>query len=240
MQSNAPAERIKKIFYRVLSVLSYKELPKTFVIFYSVGVLLYFTPFTRELFIAVTPLSLIFVIVSLLWHHKKWDRSFLLFIAIIITSSFLIEAVGVETGVIFGQYKYLNALGPKVFETPLIIGANWLMLTYCSAAIMEYARRRSSGTIDVAIKIVGGALIMVMYDFTVELVAPQMGMWQFVSDYPPVENFVMWFIMALVYHIIFAGFKIKPIGKPAIALFICQTVFFLAIYLYLQIALILN
>jgi bisanhydrobacterioruberin hydratase len=65
-------------------------------------------------------------------------------------------------------------------------------------------------------------------------------MWQFVNDYPPVENFVMWFIMALVYHIIFAGFKIKPIGKPAIALFICQIVFFLAIYLYWQIAGILN
>ena len=234
MQSNTPAETIKSTFYRVLSVLSYKELPKTFVIFYSVGVLLYFVPFTRELFTAVTPLSLIFVTVSLLWHHKRWDSSFLLFIAIVVTSSFFIEAIGVKTGVIFGQYVYLHALGPKVLETPLIIGANWLMLIYCSAAIMEYVRRRSSGTIDAAIKIIGGALIMVMYDIVVELVAPQMGMWQFVSTYPPVENFVMWFAMALVFHMMFVGLKIKPIGRPAIALFISQIIFFLAIYLYWQ------
>ncbi|MDP3437126.1 MAG: carotenoid biosynthesis protein, partial [Bacteroidales bacterium] len=207
MKNQTHQSYIKSTLYRVLSVLSYKELPKTFVIFYSVGILLYLIPFTRDLFKAVTPLSLIFVIASLLWHHKKWDRSFVLFIAIVITSSFLIEAVGVETGAIFGQYKYLNALGPKVLQTPLIIGVNWLMLTYCSAAIMEYIRRRSSGTVDVAIRIIGGALIMVMYDVAVELVAPQMGMWQFVSDYPPVENFVMWFVMALFYHIIFAGLK---------------------------------
>ncbi len=240
MKNQTHQSYIKSTIYRVLSVLSYKELPKTFLIFYSVGILLYFIPLTRDLFKAVTPLSLIFVIASLLWHHKKWDRSFVLFIAIVITSSFFIEAVGVETGAIFGQYKYLNALGPKVLETPLIIGVNWLMLTYCSAAIMEYIRGRSSGTVDVAIKIICGALIMVVYDVAVELVAPQMGMWQFVCGYPPVENFVMWFVMALFYHIIFAGIKIKPIGRPAIALFICQIVFFLAIYLYWQIALYLN
>jgi len=225
---------IKKVF----NVVSYEELPKTFLIFYSVGLLLFLLPFTRELFITLTPLSLLLVNIALLYHHRHWNFRFILFIFTVTISSFLIEAEGVRGGVLFGDYIYLGTLGPKLFATPLIIGLNWLMLTYCSAAIMEYIRRRSAGTVDIAIKILGGALLMVTYDIVVEMVAPGMGMWEFDQGYPPAKNFVMWFVMATVFHILFVAFKIKPVGKPAIALFFAQIAFFLVISLFMAVGII--
>ena len=218
---------------KILNVVSYEELPKTFLIFYSVGLLLFLLPFTREIFTALTPLSLLLVNVALLYHHRHWNFRFILFIFLVTTSSFFIEAEGVRGGMLFGEYIYLGTLGPKMLGTPLVIGLNWLMLTYCSAAIMEYIRRRSAGTIDIAIKILGGALLMVTYDIVVEMVAPGMGMWEFNQGYPPAKNFVMWFVMATAYHILFNTFKIKPVGRPAIALFFAQIAFFLVISLFM-------
>ena len=44
------------------------------------------------------------------------------------------EIVGVKFGIIFGDYKYGYALGYKIFEVPILIGANWAILTVsCSA-----------------------------------------------------------------------------------------------------------
>lgn len=218
---------------KILNVVTYEELPKTFLIFYSVGLCLFLIPFTRDLFTALTPLSLLLVNAALLYHHRHWNFRFIAFILTVVISSFLIEAEGVSGGVLFGEYQYLSTLGPKLLKTPLVIGVNWLMLTYCSAAIMEYIRRRSAGTVDIAVKILGGALLMVTYDIVVEMVAPGMGMWEFNQGYPPARNFVMWFVMALVYHIIFSALKIKPVGKPAIALFFSQIGFFLIISLFM-------
>jgi putative membrane protein len=43
---------------------------------------------------------------------------------IIAVAGFFIEAIGVNTGLIFGNYVYKTTLGWKFLETPLIIGVN--------------------------------------------------------------------------------------------------------------------
>ena len=45
------------------------------------------------------------------------------------------EMLGVNFGYIFGSYQYGEALGWKLFGVPLLLGANWTILTVCSAAI---------------------------------------------------------------------------------------------------------
>ena len=137
MTDNRVNGNLDRFINKIVSVFSYKELPKTFAIFYSVGLILFILPLTRALFMAITPLSLLFVNAVLLNLHKKRDRNLYLFIAIVMFVSFFTEVVGVKTGNIFGNYVYLSSLGPKILETPIIIGINWVMLTYCSAAIMH-------------------------------------------------------------------------------------------------------
>jgi uncharacterized membrane protein len=40
------------------------------------------------------------------------------------------EAVGVRTGVPFGDYMYADSLGPKVLDVPVIVPLAWLMMAY--------------------------------------------------------------------------------------------------------------
>ncbi|MGE4414138.1 MAG: carotenoid biosynthesis protein [Bacteroidales bacterium] len=224
-------------YKKILSIIEYNELPKTFAIFYSVGLLLFAIPLTRPLFLFILPLSLLFVFAAVLYHHKRWDAKFIYFGISVATLSFLIEMAGVKTGLVFGIYSYKGSLGAELFETPLIIGVNWLMLTYCSAAIMNYVAKRSAGFMGSALKAAGGALLMLAYDFVAELVAPVMNMWEFKDMRPPAENYVMWFALALTFHITLNALGIQARGKPAMALFLLQMVFFLAIYIYYLVAL---
>ena len=214
----------------VKNIFSNKELPKTFLIFYSVGLLLFAIPFSRPLFTALTPLSLLFVTLLVLWHHKRVDLKFIIFSLIVVISSFFIEAEGVRSGKLFGEYTYLKTLGPGVLDTPFVIGVNWLMLTYCSAAVTDYIAKKRATSINIITRILAGTALMVVYDLVVELIAPFMGMWQFKTEYPPIENFIMWIAISLTYHILLNLFKIKPSGKPAATLFITQILFFLLVY----------
>ena len=53
-------------------------------------------------------------------------------------AGFLIEALGVNTGIIFGHYSYGKGLGLKIFNTPVIIGINWLFLSYTCVSVSNY------------------------------------------------------------------------------------------------------
>ncbi|MFW5803961.1 MAG: carotenoid biosynthesis protein [bacterium] len=105
---------------------------KLLVNFYIIGGLGLIIPFTRELFQQITPLSLLFSFILLLIYHEGDEKTKFFVVSILIAIvGFLVEVLGVQTGIIFGSYQYGETLGPKLFQVPLIIGINWLMLVYC-------------------------------------------------------------------------------------------------------------
>ncbi|MCD8261033.1 MAG: carotenoid biosynthesis protein [Bacteroides sp.] len=126
---------------------------------------------------------------------------------------------GVNTGIIFGNYRYGEGLGPKLYGTPLIIGLNWLYLTYSTHDIASRIFRHPVTVIA------AGAGLMVIYDIVLEQVAPLMQMWSFASIQPPLANYIVWFLLALVFH---KGFYVGhiPTGNyPARMLFYIQLLF---------------
>ncbi len=133
---------------------------------------------------------------------------------------FVAEVVGVKTGLLFGDYSYGASLGIKMFDVPLIIGLNWLMLVYCSRAIVE--RYFSSALFRVVV----GALLMVAYDFLVEIPAARLDMWSWRDGAPGVENFIGWFGVATVMHIIVEVTDFRFRNWLAMPLFLIQFVFF--------------
>lgn len=208
-------------------IISARELPLTFVRFYSVGLLLFMLPFTRNLFISIIWISLLLVIGVVFYHHRQWTKTHISVFLFIIISSFLLEMAGVATGKIFGSYLYERGLGPQLYGTPLIIGLNWLLLVYASHDITtKYLR-------NPVLRVVTGALLMILYDMLMEWVAPVMQMWQFAGrGYPPFDNFLAWFLAALFYHACFELFRIRTNNRPARALFVIQAGFFLLIGVY--------
>ncbi|MBN2570755.1 MAG: carotenoid biosynthesis protein [Ignavibacteriales bacterium] len=215
-------------------IFAYKELRdsielkkvKNFLItFYFVGLLGFIIPFTNEIFIFLTPYAILLSFVLILFFHQSISLKKNIFIFIIIyLSGFLIEMIGVNTGNIFGEYYYGAGLGLKIFNTPLLIGINWLMLVYCSANILS--RRK----INYLVKALIASMIMVAYDLVLEQVAPKLNMWYWKDSYIPIQNYLAWFVIAFMMHLIFKQSDNKnPIAGLVLIL---QIIFFTLLFLY--------
>ncbi len=78
-----------------------------------------------ERILQFTALNLL--ISGLLAMAFDWDsRSRLWWLAAI--GGWLAECIGVQTGLLFGQYNYGEGLGPKLAGVPLILGILWFVM----------------------------------------------------------------------------------------------------------------
>ena len=106
------------------------------VIFFSVGVVGMLLPATKSYFLQLTPFALLLSFTVLAISDESKQRGKLIaYLLFIYFSSYAIEVAGVHTGLLFGEYTYGGNLGIKLWDTPLIIGANWFFLVYTTAAI---------------------------------------------------------------------------------------------------------
>lgn len=198
---------------------------KFLIIFYVVGTTGMLLPFTFELFKMLIPFALLLNIAMLAWFYiKRPNAKELLIYAAIIVIGFFIETLGVNTGKIFGNYQYGNSLGPKIFNTPLVIGFNWLLLVYTTAALAGQITKQPIAKICLA------SLAMLVYDIVLEQVAPKTDMWYWTGNYAPLQNYVAWFLLAVLFQTIVETFKIRPVNPLAKHIFVLQFLFFTALF----------
>jgi len=211
-------------------LISLKQSPQTvnlfIVVFYCVGIAGFIIPATNSLFIKLIPIALLLSFV-LLWvfHDTQITQKSLLILSTIFIGGFLIEAVGVNTGLVFGNYTYDTGLGIKIFETPLIIGLNWLFLVYTSTIIVDNIKTTG------LIKIVLASGVMVIYDAVLEPMASKLNMWYWENDVIPLQNYIAWFILAFLFHLLIKVGHIKLKNRIAAFLFVCQLLFFVVLYI---------
>jgi putative membrane protein len=204
-----------------------REIKIFYAIFYLVGVLGLSFPETRPLFIRLVPFALILGFAGvLLFHEAKWDLKTLTAFVLVYISGFVIESVGVNTGLIFGEYIYGGTLGFQIFETPLIIGMNWLFLVYVSSSLTE---RINSGKFN---SFLFPPVLMVIYDLVLEQVAPDLCMWNWKNEVIPLQNYIAWFVVAFIFVLVFRLFNIKTSNKIAPLIFILQFLFFLLLMIF--------
>jgi bisanhydrobacterioruberin hydratase len=200
------------------------------VIFYLVGLAGFIIPATYKIFSGLTPFALLLSTLFLILFHKpRPDGKTIIAFIIIMALSFFIEGAGVKTGVIFGNYYYSKGLGPKLMDTPLLIGLNWIMLVYCTKVITD----RLPG--DIKIKIFIASVLMVLYDLIMEQTAGNLEMWYWENGIIPLRNYIAWFLIALLFHTLLKKMKISFSNKMALPVFAVQLLFFLILYAYFSI-----
>lgn len=204
------------------------EVKKFIIIFYIVGTLGFLIPYTRELFIKITPFALILNVYLLALYHQTYTRKTLLVFSIIYILGFLIEVIGVNTGVIFGNYQYGSGLGLKLFKTPLLIGINWLFLTYTSISILSNFR------LNKLLIIVLAPFLMLIYDFVLEQIAPKMDMWSWQGSSVPIQNYISWYLIAVVFAGMMKIFGINTKNTMSGVVLICQFIFLVFLMLLLK------
>lgn len=198
-------------------------------IFYSVGVAGMVFGASRPIFIRLIPFALILSAILLVIHHRGTKSMRMIWVlAVLYLAGFFVEVAGVNTGLIFGDYSYGSGLGWKVLNTPLMIGLNWVLLVYSSAAVLQSIRWKTPAVIA------GGATMMLIYDLILEQVAPLMDMWTWTGSGVPVQNYGAWWIIAALMQWFVAANRLKFNNKLALPVILIQFIFFSYIFSWMQ------
>lgn len=199
---------------------------------YLVGAAGFSVPLLRPFFITLTPLCLLLTCALLLGDacalrgHRFSPRT-ATFLAAVYLVALLVEMAGVQTGVIFGSYTYGRALGPRVAETPLLIGINWVLLVVASGALFQRLQNR-------VLAAACAALAMTGFDVVMEQVCHRMDMWSWADGRIPLRNYAAWFLLALFFHAAAEILHIRFRSSLARWIFGVQLAFFLWLYLFFE------
>lgn len=177
-------------------------------------------------FIEKTPLNLVIVTVCFFWVFPiKSKRNLLLFLLFCFLGIFA-EWLGVTYGLIFGSYSYGANFGPKILGVPWLIGVKWAMLTFvCSIIANQYVKNKWIASMF-------AALLMLLLDFFMEKSAPIFDFWEFKGGVAPLQNYIGWFGIALLFQFILN--QKKPEGNIIFSycVYFAQLLFFIYFFIW--------
>jgi putative membrane protein len=163
------------------------------VILYAVGTAAHLYRPTLGLMTAITPWFLLICGLAVIWPSiRTGSRRFLLWGTAVYLVTFFLEALGVATGLVFGEYRYGPTLGLAAFGVPLVIAFNWAVVVY--GAVRMTGRRKRS---DFMTAVMTGA-VATMFDWIMEPVAIRLDYWTWAGGDIPLHNYIAWFVIATI------------------------------------------
>ncbi len=203
--------------------LHFNKVVLFFIVFYSVGIIGLSMEGTYSLFIRLTPFALLLSTIGMAFFHRKYSEKAIVVFFVIYIIGFGVEVVGVNTKLIFGDYTYGSGLGAKLLNTPLIIGINWLLLIYAANSVIErFVRKR------IPVMLLGGT-VLVIYDLILEQAAPLIDMWSWKNDTVPLQNYLAWFVLAVILSGVLKTSGVSVSNRLAPVILICQSLFFVVL-----------
>jgi putative membrane protein len=174
----------------------------------------------QDWFLPLTPLNMLVCFGLILWNipHLNYKDLGLLFIPFVL--GMIAEILGVNYGLIFGNYAYGSNLGVKFFGVPIIIGLNWSILVFVTASIAY------RWTKNILLGALISAGMMVLLDLLIEAVAPEFDFWEFEGGEVPFQNYVGWFVVSFIAQVIHLKYFKKHHLKLSIGIFWAFVVFF--------------
>lgn len=178
------------------------------------------SPEWHERFVSLTPVNLVFILLVLLLFHKGRSRAEVLWMVLVFSVGYLVEVLGVATGMIFGEYSYGEGLGPKILGVPPTMGINWLLLCYTAVRLVNDIGAHK------AIKALLASLLMVGLDFVMEPVAIAFDFWSWEGGVIPLQNYLAWLVIAFGLNFIWFSLKTNSVNNFSMWLFTYLIVFF--------------
>ena len=179
----------------------------------------FFSPFT--------PYTLLLTCLVFLIHSPLPNKKFIAAFFVIAFFGFMIEVIGVKTGLIFGNYSYGNGLGYKLFDVPLVISINWAMLI-CAGIITVSSFFANKITV-----LVCTALLVTGIDLLIEQVAPKLDYWQFEGGLPSLHNYMGWIGVAFFTSYFFYPTIIKGNRNVSLIILSLQIIFFTSLFIFI-------
>lgn len=179
----------------------------------------FFSPFT--------PYTLLLTCFVFLIHSPLADKKFIFAFFSVAFLGFIIEVIGVKTGLIFGKYSYGNGLGIKLLEVPLIISINWAMLIFAGITTVSRIFANKITVLIVA------SLVVTGIDLLIEQVAPKLDFWQFEDGLPGLHNYLGWIGVTFFISYFFYPTIIKGNRTVSLIILILQIIFFTSLFIFI-------
>lgn len=178
----------------------------------------------QDWFLSLTPLNLLLSLLMVLIHIKTYNFKVVVALLIPFLFGFTAEVLGVNYGLIFGNYAYGENLGYKLLGVPLMIGINWTLLTVVTADVSTYISK------NLIVSALIGAALMTGLDLVLEVSAPRFDFWEFDQGIVPIQNYVGWFVTAFLAHLAFQSFMVRT--NKTISMHVLLSIFiFFAVFL---------
>ena len=152
----------------------------------------------NEFFLSTTPYVLSLTLLLLILNHDLSDKKSKTGLILIFLFGLIVEILGVNYGLFFGEYSYGANLGPKIYEVPYVIGFNWVLLIIATGSVSDKLIKGKE-----IYKILFASFLMVLIDLLIEKSAPKLDFWEFVISPVPFSNYLWWFIFSLCFQYIF-------------------------------------
>lgn len=193
---------------------------------YTVGILGHLLFGMKPLFLWLTPFNLVLTLILFLAINSIRIKDSLVLITIF-SIGFLVEVIGVKTGLLFGTYQYGSTLGFKWLDVPLVIGLNWVLLNLTGHGIFHKFVK------NVILKSALASLTIVLLDVLIEPVAIKLDYWSWENNVIPLQNFMMWFIVSFIIQLIINKSKLQISFKSSLLMILLQLMFFTGLNLFL-------
>jgi len=182
----------------------------------------------NEFFLSTTPYVLSLTLLLLILNHDLSNKKSKIGLMLIFLFGLIVELLGVNYGLFFGDYSYGANLGSKIYGVPYVIGFNWVLLIIATGSVSDKLIKGKE-----VYKIIFASFLMVLIDLLMEKSAPKLDFWEFVISPVPFSNYLWWFIFSLCFqYIFFKTVKTKEYNLSSNILVI-QFIFFgmLAVFL---------
>ncbi len=197
-------------------------------IIFTVGFFGHFHPAFRSMMIEFTPWVL-FIMCALVLApiviEKNWKVISWILVTYIVT--FSLEALGVWTGLVFGDYQYGATLGYQVLEVPLVIGFNWVFVILGSVKIAKIFTKNAY-----LVAVMTGGLAL-LFDIILEPIAIHFDYWAWAAVEVPLHNYIAWFVIATGMALSYTLLQLKTKSTYSMHYLIVQFFFFLGLGIFI-------
>ncbi len=198
--------------------------------------------YDQEIFASMTPYNLMLMFVILLGNEKKIASNFVIAFILGSAAGFFAEFLGINYGILFGDYTYGDILGIKWFGVPLLISVNWFSIVYCSfvvsgqllkSANKKFGERNKQSTSFFFLQALCTAVLTTSFDWLMEPVAVQLNFWSWENGDIPLFNYLCWFAVSFLISYSFSSLKISEVNPFSKWLLAVQAAFFLFLRIFL-------
>lgn len=196
---------------------------------YGVGVIGHAITELRDVMLLLTPITLLvsgILVLAVSYKHPNYKLITWMLLTYLFT--FAAEVIGVQTGFIFGNYLYGDTLGLKLFDVPVIIGFNWVLIILGAISIAK--------SIDKSIYVTAAlaAVLAVLFDLMLEPIAIKLDYWNWTEGGIPLRNYYAWFAIAFASSYLFDKMNVKVRNEVFRFYFLVQLIFFVLLSLILE------